>query len=146
MWMSGRNQCNYKAVIFQLKINRFYRKCRRGKEQTLYEKLGNSARSRLLKPPHMSISSFPNPWLLTNIGSVQSLSGLTLCDPMDRTSQDSLSITNSRSLLKLMSVESVMPSNHLILCVTNIIRLWARLEMPRSKCSDGIPRGMCGWP
>ena len=30
--------------------------------------------------------------------------------------QDSLSITNSRSLLKLRSVESVMPSNHLILC------------------------------
>ena len=30
--------------------------------------------------------------------------------------QVSLSITNSRSLLKLMSIESVMPSNHLILC------------------------------
>ena len=30
-------------------------------------------------------------------------------------SQPSLSITNSRSLLKLMSIESVMPSNHLIL-------------------------------
>ena len=30
--------------------------------------------------------------------------------------QDSLSITNSKSLLKLMSIESVMPSNHLILC------------------------------
>ena len=30
--------------------------------------------------------------------------------------QDSLSITNSWSLLKLMSIESVMPSNHLILC------------------------------
>ena len=30
--------------------------------------------------------------------------------------QDSLSITNSRNLLKLMSIESVMPSNHLILC------------------------------
>ena len=30
--------------------------------------------------------------------------------------QASLSITNSRSLLKLMSVESVMPSNHLTLC------------------------------
>ena len=30
--------------------------------------------------------------------------------------QASLSITNSQSLLKLMSVESVMPSNHLILC------------------------------
>ena len=30
--------------------------------------------------------------------------------------QASLSITNSRSLLKLMSIESVIPSNHLILC------------------------------
>jgi len=30
--------------------------------------------------------------------------------------QASLSITNSRSLLKLVSIESVMPSNHLILC------------------------------
>ena len=30
--------------------------------------------------------------------------------------QTSLSITNSQSLLKLMSIESVMPSNHLILC------------------------------
>ena len=30
--------------------------------------------------------------------------------------QSSLSITNSQSLLKLMSIESVMPSNHLILC------------------------------
>ena len=41
---------------------------------------------------------------------------LILCDPMDCSSQACLSITNSRSLLKLMSIESVMPSNHLILC------------------------------
>ena len=41
---------------------------------------------------------------------------LTLCNPMDRSTPASLSITNSRSLLKLMSIESVMPSNHLILC------------------------------
>ena len=40
----------------------------------------------------------------------------TLCNPMDCSSQASLSITNSQTLLKLMSVESVMPSNHLILC------------------------------
>ena len=40
----------------------------------------------------------------------------TLCDPMDCTHQASLSITNSQSLFKLMSIESVMPSNHLILC------------------------------
>ena len=35
---------------------------------------------------------------------------------MNRSMQGSLSITNSRSLLKLMFIESVMPSNHLILC------------------------------
>ena len=40
---------------------------------------------------------------------------LTLCDPMNH-SQDSLSITNSQSISKPMSIELVMPSNHLILC------------------------------
>ena len=41
---------------------------------------------------------------------------LTLCDPMDSAHQASLSITNSQSLLKFMSIKSVMPCNHLILC------------------------------
>ena len=41
---------------------------------------------------------------------------LTLCDPMDAASQASLSITSSQNLLKIMSIESEMPSNHLILC------------------------------
>ena len=36
--------------------------------------------------------------------------------PQSAALQASLSITNSRSLLKLMSIESVMPSSHLILC------------------------------
>ena len=36
--------------------------------------------------------------------------------PWTAAHQASLSITNSQSLLKLMSIESVMPSNHLILC------------------------------
>ena len=40
----------------------------------------------------------------------------TLWDPMDCTTQASLSFTISQSLLKLMPMESVMPSNHLILC------------------------------
>ena len=40
----------------------------------------------------------------------------SLCDPMDATCQASLSIANSWSILKLISSESVMPSNHLILC------------------------------
>ena len=41
---------------------------------------------------------------------------LTLCTPRTAACQASLSITNSRSPPKPMSIESVMPSNHLILC------------------------------
>ena len=41
---------------------------------------------------------------------------LTLCNPMSRSMPGLLSITISRSSLKLTSIESVMPSNHLILC------------------------------
>ena len=40
----------------------------------------------------------------------------TLMIPWTAAHQASLSITNSQSLLKLMSVELVMPSNHLVLC------------------------------
>ena len=39
-----------------------------------------------------------------------------LCDPMDCSSPGLAVITNSRSLLKLTSIEPVMPSNHLIFC------------------------------
>ena len=49
--------------------------------------------------------------------SVQSLSHVRLfATPWTAACQASLSITNSRSSLKLMSIELVMPSNHLILC------------------------------
>ena len=49
--------------------------------------------------------------------SVQSLSQVRLfVTPWTAACQASLCITNSRSLLKLMSIELVMPSNHLILC------------------------------
>ena len=54
---------------------------------------------------------------LSLIQSVQSLSHVRLfATPRTAAHQDSLSITNSRSSLKPMSIESVMPSNHLILC------------------------------
>jgi len=50
-------------------------------------------------------------------GSVQSLSQVRLfATPWTAACQASLSITNSQSLLELMSVESVMPSNYIILC------------------------------
>ena len=51
------------------------------------------------------------------MNSVQSLSHVRLFATLwTMAHQASLSITNSRSLLKLISIESVMPSNHLILC------------------------------
>ena len=51
------------------------------------------------------------------MSSVQSLSRVRLfATPWTAAHQASLSITNSRSLLKLMSIEWVMPSNHLIVC------------------------------
>ena len=56
-------------------------------------------------------------WFSDRFSSVQSLSHVRLfVTPWTTARQASLSITNSRSLLKLMSKESVMPSNHLILC------------------------------
>ena len=52
-----------------------------------------------------------------SVSSVQSLSCVQLFVTLwTAACQASLSITNSWSLLKLMSIESVMPSNHLILC------------------------------
>ena len=50
------------------------------------------------------------------ISSVQSLSVWLFVTPWTATFQASLFITNSWSLLKLMSIESVMPSKHLIHC------------------------------
>ena len=61
-------------------------------------------------------------WSLATLGgkfsSVQSLSRVQLfATPWTAGREASLSITNSRSLFKLMTIESVMPSNHLILCL-----------------------------
>ena len=51
------------------------------------------------------------------MSSVQSLSCVRLfATPWIAACQAPLSITNTQGLLKLMSIESVMPSNHLILC------------------------------
>ena len=51
------------------------------------------------------------------ISSVQSLSCVQLfATPWTAARQSSLSTTNSQTLLKFMSIELVMPSNHLILC------------------------------
>ena len=57
---------------------------------------------------------FPSYHILSVSSVTQSC--LTLCDSMDCSMPGSLSITNSQSLPKFVSIELVMPSNHLILC------------------------------
>ena len=60
--------------------------------------------------------NLPRNWL-SQFSSVQSLSHVQLfATPWTAAYQVSLSITNCQSLLKLLSIESMMPSNHLILC------------------------------
>ena len=61
-----------------------------------------------------------NTWFISCIYSYQfssvTQSCPTLCNPMNHSNQASLSITNSRSSLRLTSIELVMPSSHLVLC------------------------------
>ena len=65
----------------------------------------------------MSLESPSSEQITTSITSVQSLSRVQLfVTPWTAACQASLSITNSQSLLKLMSLKSVIPSNHLSLC------------------------------
>ena len=65
---------------------------------------------KFLRPPY-------TPATKSQFCSVQSLSRVQLfATPWTTARQASLSITNSRSSLKLMCIESVMPFNHLILC------------------------------
>ena len=75
--------------------------------------------------------------LLSFYSSVQSLSCVRLFEtPWTATLQASLSITNSRSLLKLMSIKSVMLSNHFILCCPLLLPpsiLWASESFPMSQ-------------
>ena len=69
--------------------------------------------------PHVavSLSSLPSPFLSDWFSSVQSLSHVWLfATPWITAHQASLSIINSRSSLRLTSIEWVMPSSHLILC------------------------------
>ena len=67
------------------------------------------------KNPSPSLYSINMCWV--QFSSVQSLSRVRLfATPWIAARQASLSITNSQSSLKLMSIESVLPSSHLILC------------------------------
>ena len=76
--------------------------------------LSHSVVSDYLRPMDSSMVGFP---VLQYLNSVQSLSRIWLfATPWTAARQASLSITNSRSPPKSLSIESVMPSNHLVLC------------------------------
>ena len=63
------------------------------------------------------LQCFPHFQFHSQFSLVQQLSHVLLfLNPWTAARQASLSITNTRSLLKLMSIKFVMPSNHLILC------------------------------
>ena len=92
----------------------------------------------------------------TYISSIQSVSHIQLfVTPWTAARQASLSITNSRSLLKLMSIESMMPSNHLILCCPLLlppsifpsIRVFSRdsTYILGFKCLPIIPKNHPDW-
>ena len=67
--------------------------------------------------PHTHVCTYIIYTCMLCISSVQSLSRVQLfATPWTEVCQASLSITNSWSLLKLMSIGSMMPSSHLILC------------------------------
>jgi len=84
---------------------------------------------------------------VNQISSVQSLSHVWLfVTPWTEARQASLSITNSRSLLKLMSIESVIPSNPLATWCKELTHLkrpwcWKRLKAG----GEGDDRGWDGW-
>ena len=69
---------------------------------------------------HSSFLAWRIPWTRSLWGTVHFSSVaqtcLSLVTPWTVASQASLSITNSQSLLKLMTIELVMPSNHFVFC------------------------------
>ena len=81
--------------------------------------------------------------VLSGFSSVQSLSRVWLfVTPWTALCQASLSITNSQSLLKLMSIDLVTPSNHLILCCALLlppsifpnVRVFSSESVPPIRC------------
>ena len=80
--------------------------------------------SQLFPLSFQSIGASASASVLPTNHSVQSLSHVWLfATPWTAARQASLSITNSRSLLKLTFTESVMPSNHFILCCPLLLLL-----------------------
>ena len=89
---------------------------------------------------------------LKKLSSVHSLSRVWLfANPWTTTHQASLSITNSQSLSELMSIESVMPFNHLLLChplllLPSIFPASGSFQMSQLFASSGQTTGVSANP
>ena len=96
-------------------------------------------KDRTLAPQHWELR------VLTTVSSVQSLSHVCV-NPWTAACQASLSITISWNLLKLMSMKSVMPYNHLILChsilLLNSITTSGSFQMSQFFASGGQSIGV----
>ena len=91
----------------------------------LVPRLGVESGPLRVKLPSANHWTPGNYWVFfkTSVIVLQFLSHVQLfAPPWTAANQASLSITNSQSLLKLMSIKSVMPSNHLILCCPHLFR------------------------
>ena len=83
----------------------------------MFSKCSHWKKRRLFVPTKLKYFSQAKAFIQMLFSSLQSLSRVWLSvTPWTAAPQASLSIPNSQSLLKLMSIESVMPSNCLILC------------------------------
>ena len=102
---------------------------------------GNKLQHSCLENPHGQRSLGAT---VHQFSSVQLLSRVWLfAAPWTAARQASRSITSSQSLLKLMSIKSVMPSNHFILCHPYMYHIWTHiyspcmiLYAPLHKCTD----------
>ena len=95
------------------------------------------------EPPSEPAADF---FFLSKFCSVQSLSRDRLfATPWTAACQASLSITSSQSLLKPMSIESVMPSNHLILCRPFSSRLQSFQSLWKCECDPRSGTNRMAW-
>ena len=101
-------------MLFKCLIHCIYPKCKTSNIHVLYPPRKQRLLSVCNNNPNELVLHVQN---VSWVSSVQSLSRVWLfATRWTAAHQASLSITNFRSLLKLMSIKSVMPSNHLILC------------------------------
>ena len=108
-----------KAILYQFlngKINRYpaYLECRDNLDSTYSHE--NRSYKGQCSALHFQLISMRIRVLFSSVQCSRSVVSDS-ATPWTAARQASLSITNSRSLLKLMSIESMMPSNHLILCL-----------------------------